>query len=78
MSDLQSRPFHPDPEKCCEACVFGGAAHAQFCAMAKPRRKMRTSTLIGMLLACSGDLPAIGSVGPHKSLVGLTIPDRIR
>jgi hypothetical protein len=31
MTDLNSRPFHPDPEKCCEACVFGTGLHAPWC-----------------------------------------------
>ena len=28
MSDLTSRPYNPDPERCCEACIFGRGAHA--------------------------------------------------
>ena len=33
MSDLQSRPFRPDPAKCCERCAFGTGPHAYFCAL---------------------------------------------
>ena len=31
MSDLQSRPYKPDPEQCCEACAFGRGKHAAWC-----------------------------------------------
>jgi hypothetical protein len=31
MSDIVSRPFHPDPEYCCEACVFGRGEHSDWC-----------------------------------------------
>jgi hypothetical protein len=31
MEDIQSRPYKPDPEKCCEACVFGTGLHAPWC-----------------------------------------------
>ena len=31
MTDLVSRVYSPDPEKCCEACVFGRGPHAAFC-----------------------------------------------
>lgn len=31
MSDLTSRPYHPDPKQCCEACVFGGTLHEAWC-----------------------------------------------
>lgn len=27
MTDLVSRPYHPDPKHCCEACVFGKGEH---------------------------------------------------
>jgi hypothetical protein len=28
----RSNPYHPNPEMCCEACVFGGTGlHAPFC-----------------------------------------------
>jgi hypothetical protein len=27
----RSNPYHPDPEKCCEACVFGSGQHAVWC-----------------------------------------------
>jgi len=26
-----SNPYHPDPEKCCEACIFGRGKHADWC-----------------------------------------------
>jgi hypothetical protein len=29
----RSNPYHPDPEKCCEACVFGSGEHARWCAL---------------------------------------------
>lgn len=28
---LTSRPYHPDPAKCCEACAFGRGEHAAWC-----------------------------------------------
>ncbi len=31
MTDLNSRPFRPDPQQCCEACVFGKGEHSEFC-----------------------------------------------
>lgn len=31
MSDLVSQPYHPDPDHCCEACVFGRGPHADWC-----------------------------------------------
>jgi hypothetical protein len=30
-SDLVSRPYQPNPEKCCEACAFGAQKHATWC-----------------------------------------------
>lgn len=30
-SDLQSRPYRPDPQQCCEACAFGRGEHAEWC-----------------------------------------------
>jgi len=31
MTDLNSRPYNPSPEKCCEACIFGTGEHAEWC-----------------------------------------------
>lgn len=31
MSDLQSRVYRPDPEKCCERCAFDRGVHAKWC-----------------------------------------------
>ena len=31
MTDLVSRPYHPDPKKCCELCIFGTGKHADWC-----------------------------------------------
>jgi hypothetical protein len=31
MSGITSRPFRPDGEQCCEACVFGRGEHAASC-----------------------------------------------
>lgn len=50
MGDLQSRPFKPDPSKCCEGCVFGGT-HAEWCAVtpqkgAYPKREYFRGYLI--------------------------------
>lgn len=33
MADLQSRPFRPDPQKCCERCCFGRGSHAAWCVV---------------------------------------------
>ena len=27
----RSNPYHPDPDKCCTACVFGTGEHAIWC-----------------------------------------------
>jgi len=27
----RSNPYHPDPDQCCEACVFGRGEHAAWC-----------------------------------------------
>lgn len=27
----RSNPYRPDPEKCCEACVFGRGQHSDWC-----------------------------------------------
>jgi hypothetical protein len=50
MSDtLTSRPYQPNPAKCCEACAFGGGNHAHWCKekrieeMKADGRKMRTT-----------------------------------
>lgn len=29
---IVSRVYQPNPEKCCEACVFGTGAHAEWCS----------------------------------------------
>lgn len=31
MADIQSRPYLPDAEMCCEACVFLHGLHAPWC-----------------------------------------------
>ncbi len=31
MSDLTSRPFRPNADQCCAACVFGGCFHEAWC-----------------------------------------------
>jgi hypothetical protein len=31
MAEITSRPYQPDPETCCEACVFGRGEHAEWC-----------------------------------------------
>ncbi len=31
MPDLTSRPYRPDDKQCCEACVFGGELHEEWC-----------------------------------------------
>jgi hypothetical protein len=28
---IQSRPYKPDSNKCCQACAFGTGKHAEFC-----------------------------------------------
>ncbi len=34
-ADLVSRPYKPDPGKCCERCVFGRGEHAEWCEKGK-------------------------------------------
>ena len=36
MAELVSRPYNPDPEYCCEACVFGRGEHAEWCEKRVP------------------------------------------
>jgi hypothetical protein len=31
MNDLQSKPYRPDAQQCCEACAFGAPRHARWC-----------------------------------------------
>lgn len=31
MSDIVSKPYQPNPDVCCEACVFKRGAHAAWC-----------------------------------------------
>jgi hypothetical protein len=33
---LTSRVYAPNPEKCCERCVFGRGVHAEFCVYRQP------------------------------------------
>jgi hypothetical protein len=37
----RSNPYHPNPEKCCEASVFDEAFHEDWCEKASPRAKAR-------------------------------------
>lgn len=46
MTDLNSRPFRPNPQQCCEACVFGKGSHAAFCKEWPANRKRIISKLI--------------------------------
>lgn len=34
---LYSRPYKPDPEKACEACIFGAGEHAEWCPVSEFR-----------------------------------------
>lgn len=43
MPDLTSRPYKPDPEKCCERCAFGRGNHAIWCAETQLNDKIRQS-----------------------------------
>jgi hypothetical protein len=29
----RSNPYSPNPQMCCEACIFGSGEHAWFCAL---------------------------------------------
>lgn len=44
---IQSRDYRPNPEFCCEACVFGRGPHAEWCEKqkhaAETRKKMRAA-----------------------------------
>jgi hypothetical protein len=35
MEIIASRAYNPNPQQCCEACVFGNGAHAEFCEKQK-------------------------------------------
>ncbi len=41
MTELRSRPYQPNPAKCCEACCFGRGEHAQWCAPHDHRKVYR-------------------------------------
>ncbi len=51
MSDLQSRPYHPDPAQCCEACAFGRGDHAEWCeADSQVARRLHEDDVTGCLV----------------------------
>jgi len=35
-----SNPYHPDPAKCCEACIFGTGEHADWCTYVLTREML--------------------------------------
>lgn len=39
----RSNPYKPNPAKCCEKCVFGTGAHAEWCAGRYPNVETRTA-----------------------------------
>jgi hypothetical protein len=45
MSDITSRPYKPDPAKCCSGCVFGGV-HEPWCTAEQRRRAIETVNLL--------------------------------
>lgn len=55
MADLQSRPYKPNPDVCCEACVFKGGPHALWCEKAKPGDLVTGNVVYGdRCLSCGG------------------------
>jgi len=42
MPELTSRPYRPNPAKCCERCVFGNPWHATWCPENKAHIAMDT------------------------------------
>ena len=36
MAEIQSKPYQPNPDLCCEACVFKRGQHATWCAVLDP------------------------------------------
>lgn len=53
MTDLNSRPYKPDPAKCCEACIFGRGEHSGFCPSAEGLELADEQT-IAEILATAG------------------------
>jgi hypothetical protein len=50
VSDLVSRLYKPDPQKCCEGCVFGRGKHAEWC-----ERGTEIQSFLGALIERAGD-----------------------
>jgi hypothetical protein len=43
---IQSRPYQPNPEKCCEACCFGGDDHSPWCEHRPSEKEDREKPLL--------------------------------
>jgi hypothetical protein len=39
----RSNPYRPDPAKCCEACIFSGCDHAEWCPLASAQAERSES-----------------------------------
>lgn len=65
MSDLQSRVFEPNPEKCCEACIFGAAEHADWCYRPGLPGNIPSDCEFCPIGEC-GDCEAVGMLGQRS------------
>ena len=68
MSDLTSRRYQPDPEKCCEACVFGSGEHAAYCEVSAMDRLV--GLMAGLVELRRLEKLAEGNGAPKPPLTG--------
>lgn len=43
-ADFSSRTYKPDPQKCCERCVFGTGEHAEWCTALPSEQELTEPT----------------------------------
>ena len=58
----RSNPYKPNPEQCCEACVFGAAKHAEWCQHGRPALFFHPYSEVGRYLKS------------HRFVPGMAIP----
>lgn len=66
MADLQSRPYKPNPQQCCERCAFGSGKHAEFCEslVAEAGRALRRAADLAKIISRAYDAEFSGNVRP--------------
>lgn len=76
MADIHSNPYRPDPEQCCERCVFGTGEHADWCeedslVAIDPAKRPNI-----MLQLAGGDVPFICPSLKPNAMRALSFPFR--